>query len=178
MRRVLKYRSGRYQFLLALLNTILALLLHCRWLAPISVALFAPGYDLTSSTESILYVRNCLPESDLIRKFVSFHLYFPRNDMPLFVPIDEVAFLQRQYNCTNQAQPPYIKFAYKPKMYKSLKNLTYPINVGRNIARKAVNTYFVFACDIELYPSLNLIPQFLQMISKNTELLLDYDKPM
>ena len=32
-------------------------------------------------------------------------------------------------------------------------NLTYPINVGRNIARESALTHFVFASDIELYPN-------------------------
>ncbi len=48
--------------------------------------------------------------------------------------------------------------------YKQTKNLLYPINVARNIARESANTYFVFASDIELYPSPNTIPSFLEMI--------------
>lgn len=56
-------------------------------------------------------------------------------------------------------------------MYKTKKNLTYPINVGRNIARKNVNTHFVFACDIELMPSIDLVENFLNMVLKNISLV-------
>lgn len=45
--------------------------------------------------------------------------------------------------------------------------LLYPINIARNIARSAANlTYFVLASDIELYPSINLIPSFMEMLRK------------
>ena len=37
--------------------------------------------------------------------------------------------------------------------YRSMNNLTYPVNVGRNIARQSATSHFVFASDIELYPS-------------------------
>ncbi len=37
--------------------------------------------------------------------------------------------------------------------YKESNQLEYPINVARNVAREAANTYFIFSSDIELYPS-------------------------
>ena len=37
--------------------------------------------------------------------------------------------------------------------YRKKNGLLYHINVGRNIARETANTYFIFPCDIELYPS-------------------------
>ena len=37
--------------------------------------------------------------------------------------------------------------------YRKCNFLDYPINVGRNIARQEANSYFVFPCDIELYPT-------------------------
>ena len=49
----------------------------------------------------------------------------------------------------------------------SANNLTYPVNVGRNIARESALTHFVLASDIELYPNPGLIQSFLKMI-KNT----------
>ena len=36
---------------------------------------------------------------------------------------------------------------------KSVLNLTYPVNVARNVAREAANTHFIFPSDVELYPS-------------------------
>lgn len=50
-----------------------------RWRAPISLTLYAPGDDLQPTVNSIRYLRNCLrnPEdSNLIREYVSFHLFF------------------------------------------------------------------------------------------------------
>jgi hypothetical protein len=44
--------------------------------------------------------------------------------------------------------------------YRKLKGLDYPINVARNIAREAANTYFIFSCDIELYPSTGITKKF------------------
>lgn len=57
-------------------------------------------------------------------------------------------------------------------MYKTQKKLLYPVNVGRNVARESAQTHFILPSDIELYPSLNLIPQFLQMIAENKGPLL------
>lgn len=53
----------------------------------------------------------------------------------------------------------------KRKTFKAEHNLFYPVNVGRNIARDAAITHFIFASDIELYPSPGIVPKFLQMIA-------------
>ena len=46
------------------------------------------------------------------------------------------------------------KYPSKPyASYRSINNLTYPVNVGRNIARQSATSHFVFPSDIELYPS-------------------------
>lgn len=50
--------------------------------------------------------------------------------------------------------------------YKERRKLIYPVNVGRNVARDAAATYFVFPSDIELYPSPKMVPRFLTMIAK------------
>ena len=49
--------------------------------------------------------------------------------------------------------------------------LDYPVNVGRNIAREAANSYYIFPSDIELYPNPGLIPAFLDMIRRNEKYL-------
>lgn len=56
-----------------------------RWRAPISVALFAPGSDFRNAVDSIHWMRNCLSnekDMELIKEWVSFHLYFDQNHMP------------------------------------------------------------------------------------------------
>uniref|UniRef100_A0A1I8MGF0 Glycosyl transferase n=1 Tax=Musca domestica TaxID=7370 RepID=A0A1I8MGF0_MUSDO len=141
-----------------------------RWMGPVSLALFAPGYDFNATMDSIQYARHCLPESGLIRDYVTFHIYFPNDHMPPErVPLTEEEALEWPYDC-QLAEAPY-ENVDGAQMYKTKKNLTYPINVGRNIARKAANTHFIFACDIELYPSRGLIEQFLDMAYDNVTLV-------
>lgn len=53
-----------------------------RWMAPISVAVYSPGTDFQKSLESILYLRNCLNDSKLIRDYVTFHFFFDRDFTP------------------------------------------------------------------------------------------------
>lgn len=114
-----------------------------------------------------------MPGSELISDFVSFHIYFSNEHMPEYVPLDEDEALNWPFQCVDGngslLAPPYLQ--NRATMYKVQANLTYPINVGRNIARRAVNTHFILACDIELYPSLGLIEQFLDMVHRNKSVL-------
>lgn len=52
-----------------------------RWQGPISVALYAPGYDFNATLDAIAHLRNC-GKSSLIRTFVSFHVFFGYKDIP------------------------------------------------------------------------------------------------
>ncbi|KAM8716626.1 hypothetical protein ACLKA7_003497 [Drosophila subpalustris] len=144
-----------------------------RWMGPISFAIHSPGYDLKSTLDAIQYVRNCLPGSRFITDYVSFHVYFSNKHMPDYVPYNEDETLDWPFKCTMEngtlLPPPYHRD--RSEMYKEQANLTYPINVGRNIARKAVNTHFIFACDIELFPSLGFVEQFLDMVYRNNSVL-------
>lgn len=51
--------------------------------------------------------------------------------------------------------------------YRSTSGRFFYINIARNIARDAATTHFILASDIELYPSSDIIPQFLRMISRS-----------
>lgn len=53
------------------------------------------------------------------------------------------------------------------EMYKNRQNLTYPINMARNIAKVNSQTHFTFPSDIELYPTKNFISKFLEFIRRN-----------
>ncbi|XP_017477268.1 PREDICTED: beta-1,4-glucuronyltransferase 1 [Rhagoletis zephyria] len=141
-----------------------------RWQAPLSFALFAPGYDFDVTLSCIQFVRNCLPESQYIRDYVTFHIYFPATDMPKYIPLTEEEALRWPYDCDDV--PPY-ENVNRTAMYKTRHNMTYPINVGRNIARKAVNTHFIFASDIELIPSPDLPRLFLEMVERNRSVYLE-----
>ncbi|XP_069177063.1 beta-1,4-glucuronyltransferase 1-like [Procambarus clarkii] len=69
--------------------------------------------------------------------------------------------LRRRVNC--QAGAPNLT---NVNTYRAHNKLLYPINVARNIARLAARTYFVFPADVELYPSVDFIPDFLTMLKK------------
>ncbi|CAO1381269.1 unnamed protein product [Diamesa serratosioi] len=138
-----------------------------RWIAPVSLALNAPGSDFDKTLLAIMYLRKCNGRSSkLIRKYVTFHLVFDYNHLPRNVPKDFQS-LEKNFVCDREA------FIQSDKIaaYKKENNLTFPINVLRNIARRASLTHFVFASDIELYPSVGLIDAFFDMIMKNTLLI-------
>lgn len=159
-----------------------------RWDGPISVAVYCPGPELQVAITLIKYMRQCLPAplSGCIRDKVTWHLVYdrihgppsseinyPRSRLdsanyPLFVnaetcpklagpeTIDLIQQFEAQLKKVNKISP--------PNTYRKQFHLTYPINVLRNTARLAANTRHILASDIELYPSLNLVPQFIKFI--------------
>lgn len=44
-----------------------------------------------------------------------------------------------------------------------------PLNIGRSIARKAVNTHFILSCDIEFSPSFGVVDKFLDMVHRHKD---------
>ncbi|OWR48595.1 N-acetyl lactosaminide beta-1,3-N-acetyl glucosaminyl transferase [Danaus plexippus plexippus] len=142
-----------------------------RWMAPVSLAIHAPGTDMAPTVNSIRYLRDCLG-NELIKQFVTFHVFFSHKNVPTSIPNPET-FLQIPYNCS--AKPPYNVNA--SSTYMKAKNLLYPVNVARNIAREAAVTHYILPSDIELYPSPNLVPRFLNMIARNAKPLSTSTKP-
>ncbi|XP_072385037.1 beta-1,4-glucuronyltransferase 1-like [Diabrotica undecimpunctata] len=137
-----------------------------RWKGPISVALYAPGYDFYTTLQSIAYLRKCSNTSSLISDFITFHIFFDnqhfpqRNGSPLLEAYKDV------FDCSQR--PPY-ETKKDEDMYKQKNNLFYPINVARNVAKLNVQTHFVFPSDIELYPTRNFIPKFFELISRSPQ---------
>ncbi|XP_018321324.1 beta-1,4-glucuronyltransferase 1-like [Agrilus planipennis] len=139
------------------------------WKGPISVTLYAPGDDFQRTLKSIAYLRNC--ETPLIREFVTFHLFFEKIFIPkkLKIPLNNAdEIYEDDYDCSTV--PPFKQIRHE-EIFKTLNNLTYPINVARNSARLASQTYYVFASDIELIPPLNFIPKFLDLVQREQEIL-------
>lgn len=56
------------------------IILSDMWRGPISVALYAPGSDFQATVDSIAHLRNC--ESDFVKKYVTFHLFFSSEHIP------------------------------------------------------------------------------------------------
>ncbi|XP_031617236.1 beta-1,4-glucuronyltransferase 1 [Contarinia nasturtii] len=134
-----------------------------RWNAPVSIALHAPGTDFLPTINSIRYLRDCTPESSLVRQFTTFHIYFSSKHIPKAVPKHD-KILEIPFNCS--VLPPYANVS-SSQLYKTQKKLLYPVNVGRNIARDAAMTHFILASDIELYPNPGLAKKFLEMVARN-----------
>ncbi|XP_037959354.1 beta-1,4-glucuronyltransferase 1-like [Teleopsis dalmanni] len=133
-----------------------------RWKAPVSIALYAPGNDFQPTLDSIRYLRDCLPESNLVRMYATFHIYFNTKHIPEIVPMHQ-DILKVGHNCKKRAT----FGAMVDRLYRIQKQLFYPINVGRNIARDAALTHFILASDMEMYPSMVLVNKFLKMIARN-----------
>ncbi|XP_022223998.2 beta-1,4-glucuronyltransferase 1 [Drosophila obscura] len=135
-----------------------------RWRSPLSLAMYAPGTDWEPTIESILWLLQCDGGRDLVRGLTSFHIYFEVAHTPK-VMLKAETYLARKLDCTRP--PPYQVMAWN-KTYRSQKDLDYPVNTGRNVAREASLTYFVLASDIELYPTPDLVPRFFNMLGRPT----------
>lgn len=136
-----------------------------RWQAPVSAAIYSPGTDYKSALDSVMYVRNCLNNSQLIREFVTFHFFYDQVYTPKNLVRDPHA-IESQYVCPVTA--PYVNVSAK-ETFQWQNNISYPLNVGRNVARETALTHFVFVSDVELYPSPGLVPLFLDMYSRHEE---------
>ncbi|CRL04685.1 CLUMA_CG017749, isoform A, partial [Clunio marinus] len=134
-----------------------------RWRAPLSMALYTPGSDFNVTLNTISYFRNCHDQRDLVRDFASFHFFFEKDLMQKDVNLD---IEESNFSCSSNEHLLKLK---NNETYRALKELVYPINVGRNLARETVGTHFVLASDIELYPSPGLNENFFRMINQNPE---------
>lgn len=132
-----------------------------RWQAPLSIALYTPGTDFEATIDSILYLRNCIPEAAIIVQLVSFHMFYENKHKPKKMGSFNIK-MEILYECPDI--PPYDVKNNETKSYRAANNLTYPVNVARNIARNAALTHFVLASDIDFYPSLDLVDDFFKML--------------
>lgn len=55
-----------------------------RWRGPVSIAMHAPGTDFNNTLDSIAYLRDC-SETNLVRQYVTFHVYFSTKHVPKWV---------------------------------------------------------------------------------------------
>jgi hypothetical protein len=94
-------------------------------------------------------------------------LYFENPYLPDVIPRDPIE-LEKSYICSEYA--PY-KNITSANLFKTKNKLKYPINIGRNLAKKKTLTHFILAMDLELYPNPKLIQLFLKMIAGNASLV-------
>lgn len=124
------------------------------------MALYAPAEDFELTVQTILFLRNCHPQSFLIKQFTSFHIFFDVQFFPKTIPRN-FENVEKDFFCPTNDQ---LSNSSHEETFKAVNKLTYPVNVGRNFAREAALTFFILASDIELYPNPGLVEDFLDMI--------------
>lgn len=133
-----------------------------RWDSFVSVAVFVPGEDALISLIIIKHICRCFQEMSRI----SLHLVFPAMHPPNFV--------SNSYNTVNNYSSPLFKDCSGPDIllngsfttYKRQRDLIYPVNVARNVARMGAKTKYILVSDVELLPSKNLVQEFLAMLER------------
>lgn len=164
-----------------------------RWDGPISLAVYVPGNEFQVAVTLIKYMRQCLPVplSACIRDKISWHFVYNKAHGPAARSSSSIGYPRENLDVrnfplfVNQDQCPKLagpnpddlirqfeeelrkRGGLFPLNYRQQFKLTYPINVLRNTARLAASTRYVLASDIELYPSINLVPSFMNYISRH-----------
>ncbi|KAL7642872.1 UNVERIFIED_CONTAM: hypothetical protein RMT77_006160 [Armadillidium vulgare] len=132
--------------------------LASRWQGPISVAVYAPGESFQKTLDVIFHLREC--SHNEVKKLVTFHIFFESDRIPNMIPKSN-ELLSPKINCSIKLHD----IDYWNSSYH-LSKFLYPVNVARNVAKSNSATYFYFTSDIELYPSLNIIPEFLRLMQR------------
>jgi hypothetical protein len=140
-----------------------------RWEGPISVALHAPGTDFYKTINTIYYLRKCHKHSSKVRKFVTFHIYADDQFIPPNIPNNGHRD-EKSFSCPHI--PPY-KNRSELDLERFKLKLPYPVNIGRNLARKQVQTHFLLSSEIDYFPSPDLIEEFLFLASENADLIIN-----
>ena len=108
------------------------------------------------------FFRHCVTEGQMIRDYVTFHFYFPYKHRLKGTILDSKSALNHKVDCN--LPPP-----KSGNTYRKIHAMTYPVNVGRNVARETANSHYIFPSDIELYPNPGLIQNFLKMVTSGQE---------
>ncbi|KAL7642857.1 UNVERIFIED_CONTAM: hypothetical protein RMT77_006145 [Armadillidium vulgare] len=139
---------------LGLLNNLVQI--TSRWQGPVSVAVYAPGDSFEKTLETIFHLREC--SSNDVKMLVTFHVFFDFQHIPEKVP-KRHQLLKYKIDCSKIISDLDVRHPYRKK-----NGLSYPINLARNVAKSSTSTFFTFPCDIEQYPSVNIISDFLKML--------------
>lgn len=137
-----------------------------RWDGPVSLAIYAPFTDAGFSFAIMHQLCHCLPEMSRL----SVHLIFPITHPPVFTSAAFHSYdsnsNELQYPNFTDCSAPEVLVGGKLQTFRQREGLIYPVNVGRNVARKAAKTSHVLVSDVELLPSQDLVSAFLLMLSR------------
>jgi len=134
-----------------------------RWGGFISLSVYAPGDDFRLSVNAIYYLRQC--GSKCISERVYWHLVYDTLYAPANVTVPAFYLETPNFDCNIPLEENMKLLNIKSEFRKS-KALPYPINVLRNVARVASKTKYLFASDIELYPSVGIVPAFFDLLER------------
>lgn len=140
-----------------------------RWDGPLSVAVYAPGDDLKLSMNIIYYLRLC--KDECVRQNVSWHIVYdsafgPPQDN---ISLPELYLNKYTFSCSKTIEEITMNMN---TTFRHDHSLPYPINVLRNVARLSSKTHYLLASDIELYPSVNVVSSFMDLLKREKQGLI------
>jgi len=148
--------QGTYEFLYHIEN------LCKRWDGHISVGVYSPGDELKLVVNLIYYLREC--KHSCVKTKTSWHLVYDTNFGPQSNSSFPYSYVNdMNFDCSQSFKEIVDKFNVR---FRSDRALPYPINVCRNVARLNAGTNYVFASDIELYPSVGIVSAFLELLDR------------
>ncbi|KAB7502417.1 Beta-1,4-glucuronyltransferase 1 [Armadillidium nasatum] len=127
-----------------------------RWEGPLSICVFLLPEEVETGIKILLLLRKCVP--DLHHK-ATFSVVYPlgSSHQPTLklsfenVSCDEISKLFSKFNRSNY----------------DFGTISYPNNLLRNVARKAVKTDYMFIVDVDMIPSEHLRTRFLAYLKAN-----------
>lgn len=136
-----------------------------RWDGPVSIAAYVPDYDATLSLLLFQRMCQCLPEMSR----VSVHFVFPEASPPVFPKSSQISFsslesIDALIKFPADCSCPEAVLNGTLRTFREESGLIYPVNVARNVAREASYTSHVLVSDVELLPSINLVPSLRRLI--------------
>ena len=154
--------QGTYAFLYHVQN------LCIRWDGHISVGVYSPGEDFPLVVNLIYYLRKC--GHNCVKSKTSWHLVYNTAFGPKSNETFPYSYVKdMNFDCSQSYDDIVSQFNTS---FRSDHSLPYPINVVRNVARLNARTKYIFASDIELYPSVGIVSGFLQLLERQKSGLL------
>ncbi|GFY51867.1 beta-1,4-glucuronyltransferase 1 [Trichonephila inaurata madagascariensis] len=127
-----------------------------RWKGPMSISVYAPGSDFKAALKKIFSLRLA---NTCIHQNVTWHLFF---DIEFSPSLDKFKSPEEEAGMTTAGSSSYD--AWMKGTFKSHGHLPFPANIGRNVAIRESKTDFVLVSDLHYYPSIHIIPRFLQLL--------------
>ena len=134
-----------------------------RWEGFISVSVYAPGDDFRLAVNVIYYLRQCTDKC--VTERVYWHLVYDTLYAPANLTVPAAYLETPNFDCNIPLDESIKLFNFNTEFRKN-NSLPYPINVLRNVARVSSKTKYLFASDIELYPSVGIVPGFFDLLER------------